>query len=139
MEQHSRILVIDDDPQVATDVGRALDGLPYEVIGACTIADGLARLAEKPDLVVLDLMVPNGDEGFHFLWQLRHHAPPEQRSTPVIVLSSLHSRTLLRFYPERSQLGVDGPEEHLPVEHFLDKPCSPTVLRATICRLLTGD
>lgn len=137
-----KILVIDDDPDVAQQVRDALSVEPVvaDVIEARSTREGLARLAESPDLIILDIILSQGDEGFRFLWQLRNRCAPEHRCIPVLVLTSLHSRTLLRFYPDRKRVFDEGcPEEQLPVEGFLDKPASPTVLRASISRLLARE
>ena len=60
-----RILVVEDDPGIATGLGRALGSEGYDVTAAATGADAL-RLAlddaaTAPDLVLLDLGLPDGD------------------------------------------------------------------------------
>ena len=77
-----RVLVVEDEPAIAESVAYALD---RDGFGA-TIAGTLARAREllpEADLVVLDLMLPDGS-GFDFISQIRH----EGAATPVIVLSS---------------------------------------------------
>ena len=80
----ARVLVVDDDPTVADVVRRYLerDGLVVEVVGDGEVA--LARaLADPPDLVVLDLLLP-GLSGLDVCRQLRLTL-----SVPVIMLTAL--------------------------------------------------
>lgn len=58
----TRILVIEDDPRIAASVRRALTYEGYEVALAATGPDGLSKLRlTTPDLVILDLMLPEID------------------------------------------------------------------------------
>ncbi|MET9342744.1 MULTISPECIES: response regulator transcription factor [unclassified Nonomuraea] len=80
----TRILVVDDDPTVAEVVARYLerDGHRVECVGDG--AEALRRaLAEPPDLMVLDLMLPKVD-GLHVCRKLRERWP-----VPVIMLTAL--------------------------------------------------
>src|SRR2546428_7064600 len=66
-----RILVVDDDPMVATTVQRVLRPEGYEVDAALGGEEALERArAHQPDLVVLDLMMP-GIDGLEVCRQLR--------------------------------------------------------------------
>src|SRR5438128_4066274 len=66
-----RILVVDDDPMVATTVQRVLRPEGYEVDVALGGQEALERArAHQPDLVVLDLMMP-GIDGLEVCRQLR--------------------------------------------------------------------
>ncbi|WP_326826702.1 response regulator transcription factor [Streptosporangium sp. NBC_01756] len=80
----TRILVVDDDPAVAEVVARYLerDGHRVECVGDG--AEALSRaLADPPDLLVLDLMLPEMD-GLQVCRKLR-----ERRPVPVIMLTAL--------------------------------------------------
>ena len=58
----TRILVVDDEPQIRRLLRAALDRAGYEVLEAATAREALTRLAiEKPDLVLLDLGLPDRD------------------------------------------------------------------------------
>lgn len=77
-----RVLVVDDDPAIRRVVATGLRARDYEVVEADTAADGLAAVATRsPDLVVLDLGLPDGD-GVQVCRRLR-----EFSEVPVIVLS----------------------------------------------------
>ncbi len=77
-----RVLVIDDDRAIRRVVTTGLRARGYEIREAATAVDGLGAVAtESPDLVVLDLGLPDGD-GIEVCRRLR-----EFSDVPVIVLS----------------------------------------------------
>jgi len=70
-EPRGRILVIEDHRDLALGLRINLEERGYQVHVAATIADGLARLRQvQPDLVILDLSLPDGD-GLDLLRRLR--------------------------------------------------------------------
>src|SRR5689334_10027446 len=81
-----RVLVIDDEPKLRAVVRDALTADVRELFEAANGEDGLAiAAAERPDLVVLDLGLPDMD-GVDVCRRLR-----EWSSVPIIVLSARHS------------------------------------------------
>jgi CheY-like chemotaxis protein len=93
--------------------------------------------SEKPDLILLDVMMPSATEGFHFVWKLRNLEGEYFRTVPVIVLTAIHERTELRFYPDSSD-GTYRAGEYLPVQDFLDKPVEPSRLLACVDKVLSA-
>lgn len=88
MSQTATILVIDDEPQIRKFLRISLASQGYKVLEAATGADGLSQAAlNKPDLVVLDLGLPDLD-GQQVLRELR-----EWTNVPVLVLSVRASET----------------------------------------------
>ena len=82
-----KILIVDDSRLLRIANERMLVKAGYEVITAADGEEGLRRALEsKPDLVLLDMMLPKLS-GQEVLQQLR--ANPSSASTPVIVLTSL--------------------------------------------------
>lgn len=77
----TRVLVVDDEPAILRTVGANLGRRGFEVETASTAAEAMTRLADKPDLVVLDLGLPDRD-GIDVI-----HAIRQQAQTPIIVLS----------------------------------------------------
>lgn len=80
-----RILVVDDDPEISETLQMALEAEGYEVLIARDGNQGLAMAeTEKPDLAILDLMMPRRS-GFLVLEKLRENetAPPN-----VIVITA---------------------------------------------------
>jgi two-component system KDP operon response regulator KdpE len=78
-----RILVVDDEPAILRFLKPALEANDYEMTSATTLADALKRIAkETPDVVVLDLGLPDGD-GKDVIRQVRQWS-----RVPIIVLSA---------------------------------------------------
>jgi DNA-binding response OmpR family regulator len=62
MSRGARILFVEDEPAIADPFGRALSREGYEVVPARSVAEARARFARQPpDLVLLDLTLPDGD------------------------------------------------------------------------------
>jgi two-component system, OmpR family, KDP operon response regulator KdpE len=80
------LLVIDDEPQIRRVVRHALEGLDARVLEAATGREGLdLAAAERPDLVVLDLGLPDLP-GVDICREIRGWS-----SAPIVVLSARHS------------------------------------------------
>ena len=96
-----RVLLADDDPRVISVVSRYLALEGYEM---STVADGEAAvakaLAELPDLIILDIMMP-GIDGIEACRRIRANAATAQ--TPVLMFSALSEEA------EQARLaGADG-------------------------------
>ena len=117
-----RILVVDDEPDITALVAYHLAKAGYRVSTAASGSDALkAAREERPDVVVLDLMLP-GVGGYDVLQELRNR--PETRDVGVILL------TAKREEPDRIQglsLGADD---------YLTKPFSPAELVLRVQALL---
>jgi DNA-binding response OmpR family regulator len=86
-----KILVVEDDMAMRDIVTHKLISNGFDVRGAEDGKKGLEMaLAEKPDLVLLDLMLPEID-GFQVLEQIRKSPDSAVAKTPVIILSNLWS------------------------------------------------
>jgi len=114
------ILVVDDEPQVRHVVASYLEGEGFAVRTAADGTEALAELARKrPDLIVLDLMLP-GVDGLTVLRRLRDSGD----SVPVIVLSAKGEES------ER----VVGLE--LGADDYVSKPASPREVLARVRAVL---
>ncbi len=82
----AKILVIDDDPMMLELYREVLSREGHQVVIAENGTQGLARAEGRPELVVVDLMMPNLN-GYEFMKQLR--ATEAHVMTPVIAASSL--------------------------------------------------
>jgi two-component system KDP operon response regulator KdpE len=78
-----RILVVDDEPPIRRLLRTGLGTQGYDVIDAANGKDALAAMSEKPDLVILDLGLPDM-QGHDVLRTLRESG----NDVPVVVLSS---------------------------------------------------
>jgi len=117
-----RILVVDDEPDITALVAYHLAKAGYRVSTAANGPDALkAAREERPDLVILDVMLP-GVSGYDVLAELRRRE--ETRDVGVILL------TARREEPDRIRglsLGADD---------YLTKPFSPTELGLRVNALL---
>jgi Response regulators consisting of a CheY-like receiver domain and a winged-helix DNA-binding domain len=87
IETSARVLVVDDEPQLRNAVSRALRMEGYTVGIATDGPAGLAVMAaERPDLVVLDVMLPRMD-GLEVCRRMRRNGD----TTPVLMLTALDS------------------------------------------------
>jgi signal transduction histidine kinase/DNA-binding response OmpR family regulator len=83
----ARVLIIDDDKEVRTVVTEVLKTSGYEAVAAAAGPQGLElAAAQKPDLILLDIMMP-GVDGWGVLTQLQKM--PGLADTPVVVLSAI--------------------------------------------------
>ena len=106
-----RVLVVDDDPTVREVVCRYLEAAGFAVMSADDGQVGLdAALADPPDLVVLDLMLP-GLDGLEVFRRLRAAAP-----VPVVMLTALGDE-------EDRLVGLE-----LGADDYVTKPFSPREL-----------
>lgn len=133
----ARILCIDDDRDIVEAMQLVLEGNGYEVLAAHDAQSGMSKIEdERPDLILLDVMMPRGTEGFHMVWKLRQKQERYFHEVPIVMLTSIHSQTSLRFYPDSGD-GTYEPGEYLPVQGFLDKPVKPAELLARVRTVLT--
>jgi len=82
-----RILIVEDDKFLRELILHKLIKEGYDVIEAADGEEGIKKATEeKPDLALLDLILP-GIDGFEVLYRMK--ASPETSSIPVIILSNL--------------------------------------------------
>ena len=118
----SRLLLIDDDTRLTAMLCEYLSAAGFEVTLAASLAAGRAAMSEQSfDLLVLDLMLPDGD-GLDFCRELR--ADALTRRLPVLMLSA-------RGEPMDRILGLE-----LGADDYLAKPFEPRELQARVKALL---
>ena len=123
-----KVLVIDDDPDFLLAVQMVLEAHDFEMEMATTPEEGVHKvLSTEPDLVILDVMMPTGYEGFDVAREIREKH--KLIDLPIFMLTSVHStkKVPYRFAPD---------EHYLPVDVFLDKPIEPDQLVDTIQEML---
>ncbi|MGB9673342.1 MAG: response regulator transcription factor [Anaerolineales bacterium] len=121
----ARIVYIEDEPEMIELVRLILGRKGYEVIGAMDGMDGLQKIAEyKPDLVLLDLMMP-GMDGWDVYHQIR--ANDEVKETPVIIVTA-RALNIDRI------LGL----EIAKVNDYLSKPFTPQALIESVQKTLNS-
>jgi CheY-like chemotaxis protein len=130
----AKILIIDDDPDMVLAARLCLEGAGYEVIEAGSGPAGLEMVkAEKPDLIILDVMMDTTTEGFQLALKLRNPSSDSEyagfKDIPIIMLTSIHATSPVEFAPD---------QDYLPVDVFIDKPIDPDNLVAQVKELLAG-
>lgn len=118
-----KIVCIEDDPEMIDLVKLILTRQGYEVTGAMGGKEGLAAIhREKPDLVLLDLMMPDMDG-----WEVFQHmrADEDMQNIPVIVVTA-------KAQSIDKVLGL-----HIAkVDDYITKPFGPSELLASVLRVL---
>ena len=128
MEQ-TKILIIDDDPDITEAMRIVLENQGYTVNNAKDGQEGMERIkASIPDLIILDVMMNSLREGFVLSRELKTN--PLYKHIPILMITAVKDKTGLDFKP------AAGDEVWLPVEDFLDKPVKPEVLLDRISILL---
>jgi len=85
-----KILIIEDDKFLRELIARKLTGEGFDISEAVDGEDGIKKIKEeKPDLILLDLILP-GIDGFEVLKKTKEDAATA--SIPVIILSNLGQR-----------------------------------------------
>jgi DNA-binding response OmpR family regulator len=80
----TRVLIIEDDDVIAQGMARHLHAAGIDAVGVANGETGLARLRyERPDVCVLDLMLPGVDG-----WKVIEQARGEGIGTPIVVVSA---------------------------------------------------
>jgi two-component system response regulator ResD len=122
MGSRGSILVVDDEPTIADVVSRYLERAGYS---ARTAADGQAALRsageERPDLVVLDLMLP-GMDGLEVMSRLREYGEGPRVSVILLTAKGEHADRIVGL-----RLGADD---------YVVKPFSPAELVARVDAVL---
>jgi DNA-binding response OmpR family regulator len=87
MDKKTKVLIVEDEEILLTALSEELRQEGFEVIGAKDGMEGVEKTAsEKPDLVLLDLVMPKLD-GLGALKQMK--ANPETKNIPVMILTNL--------------------------------------------------
>lgn len=117
-----KILIVEDEQDIADLIGFNLQRAGYEVVKAYNGIDAVEfALKERPDLIVLDLMLP-GRDGFSVFRELRRD--PRCTNTPVIMLTA-------RAQTEDRIQGLEA-----GADDYLTKPFSPKELLLRVQAIL---
>lgn len=122
----TKILIVDDDPDMV-EAGRiVLEAQGYVVISAANAAQAMDLLEEaRPDLMILDVMMEEPDDGIRMARQVRKKG----WDLPILMLTSINVAMGLR-------IGKD--DEMVPVDEFQEKPVDPKTLTMKVEQLLAN-
>lgn len=121
-EEGRKVLVVDDDKSLVELISANLEAAGFEVVKAYDGEEAVNKaLSERPDLVVLDVIMP-GKDGWEVLEELKSR--PETREVPVVLLTVLSGREhIIKGWGK----GAD---------FYLPKPFDPEDLVEVVGRLL---
>ncbi len=126
MPSAGRILVVDDDPDFVEYTRIVLESQGYEVQTAATTDTALRMMCQdKPDVVLLDVMISYVLDGLNLTRQMRD--APALKDIPVIMISAIVSR---------DEAGVFPTDEYLSVDAFMTKPVDPADLLSQVAKLI---
>ena len=114
----TRVLVVDDEPAIRESLAFALKREGFAVLEAASLREARARVDEQAELIILDLVLPDGN-GLDFLRALRAHS-----DVPVIVLTSRDDET-------DRVLGLE-----MGADDYVLKPFSPREVTARVRAVL---
>lgn len=131
-KQKAKILVIDDDPDFNDAVTPILESALYDVVIAINPEQGKKKIfSERPDLILLDIMMDSLFDGFSLCHEIKTSEEyKEFNDTPIIFVSAVKEMTGSRFQFNTIEQGLVGPDD------YIDKPVKPKNLLARIEKLL---
>jgi two-component system alkaline phosphatase synthesis response regulator PhoP len=122
MQTKKKILIVEDEPQIRMGLKMRLERNDYEVLEA---EDGVAGLSlarsEKPDLIILDIMLPKMD-GYQMARMLKFDE--KFKSIPIVMLTA------------RSQQTDRDTGQAVGADAYVTKPYKSEELLATISKFL---
>jgi CheY-like chemotaxis protein len=128
MDKMAKILIIDDDPDFVEATKAILESKSFKVVAAYDKNEGMGKInSEKPDLILLDIMMKKMDDGFTLCYKLKHD--PELKKIPVLAISAITEETGLKFSSE-----TDG--EYFEADDYVEKPIKADDLLERVEKLL---
>lgn len=126
---NAKILIVDDDVDLAKAMRITLESQQYIVTTATDKAGGMATAREeKPDLIILDVMMDTWQDGFDMARELKSDS--QCKDIPILMLTGLKEKTGIDVRP------TAGDPDWCPVDGFLDKPAESEVLLAEVQKML---
>ena len=118
---NQKILIIDDDPDFVEVTKVLFETREYDVSTAYDPEEGLAKLEEEtPDLLILDVMMGKGADGFLVARKIRKD--PRFDKMPILMMTSMREQTGFDFPGERIH------SKFLPVDDYIEKGIDPHAL-----------
>ena len=122
----SKILIVDDDPDFVEATRIVLEGAGYDTLSAANGDESLRVVrAEKPDLIILDVIMSSILDGLNVSQQLQDD--PEHKDIPIIMVTSIANTDYAALFPT---------DEYVHIDTFLTKPVLPDRLHQEVKRLL---
>lgn len=129
MAKDVKVLIVDDDPDLVEAMKVVLESKHYHVVTAASGEEGLERVkSERPDLIILDVMMESRGTGFEVSRTIR--ADGVSKNVPILMLTAVKEQTGAGFAKQA------GDETWLPVDAYVEKPLKPDELLAKVEELL---
>jgi CheY-like chemotaxis protein len=129
--ENAKILIVDDDVDLTKALQATLESEHYTVVTAADRTEGMEKIRnDKPDLVILDVMMSTWQDGFEMSRDLKKE--PEFKDIPILIMTGVKDKTGINFK------STAGDPVWLPVDAFLDKPVEPEQLLNKVKELLSG-
>ena len=125
-----KILIIDDDLSFLEICSAILEESDYQVDTASSSKEGLEKLvSQRPDLLLLDIMMTTMDEGLTFATSLKQRE--DLNKIPIMIVSAQPDAE------KGYQRSIDKEMDWISAEMFMEKPINPQDLLHNV-RLLIG-
>jgi CheY-like chemotaxis protein len=122
----SKILIVDDDPDFVETTRIVLEQKGHETLSAASGDECLqVTRAQKPDLIVLDVIMSSILDGLNVCQELQSDA--ECKEIPIIMVTSIANTDYAALFPT---------DEYVHIDAFLTKPVAPDQLLQHVDRLL---
>lgn len=122
----ANILIIDDDPDFTDATRMVLEKAGHTVTNAANGETGFQRaLTEKPDLVILDVIMDSVLDGIST--SQRMHDEALTKEIPIIMVTSIANTDYAELFPT---------DEYIHINAFLSKPVSPASLLKQVDKFL---
>lgn len=123
-----KVLLVDDDVDFVEVNREVLEEKGYQVEVAHNGKKALEKaLSEKPDIIILDVVMTTPTEGIHVAQELRKNE--KTKDIPIIMLTGVREKMGIPY-----QIGPE--EEYLPVTEFIEKPFPPAKLVEKVEQML---
>ena len=127
---NAKILIVDDDLDLTKALKVTLESENYSVITAPDPIEGMEKIKnERPDLIILDVMMSTYNDGFEMARELKKEAE-FIKNIPILMMTGVKGKTGIDFK------STAGDPIWCPVDEFLDKPVDSNVLLAEVRKLL---
>ncbi len=121
------ILIVDDDPEFVDMTRMVLEAHGHKVRSAGSSGEGLRAVeVERPDLIILDVMMESLGAGFSAAQQLRSG---RFKDIPLLMVTGISGQTGFEFDPAKDQ-------DFMPVDGYLEKPVKSKDLIEQVDKLL---
>ncbi len=125
--EKKKILIVDDDADLVLATRVVLQSAGYDVEEAANGETALERMrTDKPDLVLMDVMMANPLDGYHTTQQIADD--PQLSRIPILMVSAITASAYASSFPT---------DRLLSIREFISKPVEPEALLRKIKRHVT--